>query len=108
MSVFFAGLWPIIWHLSFATLATAGLVAYALLTPVWFFPKTKVWALAGAAAVVIGTGCYLTGVSNESTRWQAKWDAAEKAAISRGDAARIGAGSADDRGVRDNQDTDIR
>ncbi len=98
-----ATLWTLVWHFGIGGAGIAGALAFAWFSPV--FKKTALWA---ALSIAIGTACYATGVVNANSYWQAKWDAAKKTAVKRGDTARVSSGSAFDRGVRDRRDTDKR
>lgn len=69
LSIFFAGLWPLIWHLSGAGLIIAAALAWA-----WFMPIGKKIALWIALAVGMTTCAYVVGTKDGGNRVQAQWD----------------------------------
>lgn len=77
------GLWPLVAHYSFAVIGVGLCLAFS-----YFSPINKQWGLWAAAIIVAGTVCYAVGVSNGESHIQAKWDAAEKAAVRKGANAR--------------------
>jgi hypothetical protein len=77
------GLWPLVVHYSFAVVGVLVCLAFSYLSPV-----NKSWGLWAAGIIVAGTVCYAVGVSNGESHIKAKWDAAEKAAVKKGAAAR--------------------
>lgn len=98
---FLAGLWPLFWHFTLGTLIIAGALAWA-----WFMPVFKKTALWVAATTFVIMTAYATGVKNENTRWEAKWDAANAAAVAMGEHARRDADRDITNGVCDPSDTD--
>lgn len=83
---FFAGWWPLVAGYSTAAIALGLCLAFA-----YFSPINKSWGLWGAAIVVVATVLYAKGVTDGKHQVQAQWDAAEKAAVAKGQAARDGA-----------------
>lgn len=98
---FLAGLWPIVWHLGIGTLIVIGALLWAWFMPV--FKKTALWVALTVSVIMIA---YSTGVKNENTRWEAKWDAANAYAISIGEHARSDADRDVTNGAKDPSDTD--
>lgn len=86
------GLAPLVAHYSFAVIGVGLCLAFS-----YFSPINKSWGLWGAAIIVAGTICYAVGVSNGEGHIQAKWDAAEKAAVKKGTDARTSAERAVER-----------
>lgn len=70
LSVLFAGLWPMLWHLS-----GAGLIIAVCLGVAWFLPPLRSIALWCALAVFATTSAYIVGVKDGEHRVQAQWDA---------------------------------
>jgi hypothetical protein len=70
LSILFAGLAPLIWHLSGAALIIAAALAWA-----WFMPIFRKEALMIAAAVALTTTAYAVGVTDGGHRVKAQWDA---------------------------------
>jgi hypothetical protein len=91
------GLWPLVWHYSAATIVVAACLAVFIFSAALaaevpliqpFLGVIRRWALVVAVIVAAGTFCYAVGVSNGESHIQAKWDAAEAAAVKKGTAAR--------------------
>jgi len=108
MTVFFAGLWPIIAKFGIAGTAVAGLLAFA-----WFSPLFKKTALTIAACLICTTAAYTIGVHDEYKRGLAQWNAAIDAEQAAGEKIRANAerdvrpeppsGLQDDRWNRDSK-----
>ncbi len=96
-----ATLWTLVWHFGIGGVGIAGALAFAWFSPV--FKKTALWV---ALSIALVLGSYATGVVNENSYWQAKWDAAQVKAVKRGTTARARAGADAASGVRDDRDTD--
>lgn len=83
LMVHLAGIWPLVGYFGAGSAVLAGLVAAAIFSPM--FKKEFAWA----AGVV---GCFMIaftmGVVNGERRIQARWAAAEKAAMEQADKAR--------------------
>lgn len=82
LSYFFNTLWPLVWH--FGT--GVGVIIIGVL--VWWFTPFRATGLAIAAGAAIFLVSFSVGVKDGSDRVQAKWDAAEQAALKRGQDAR--------------------
>lgn len=80
------GLWPLVVHYSYAVIGVGLCFAFSYLSPI-----NKQWGLWAAAIIVAGTVCYAVGVSNGQSHIQAKWDAANAAAVKKGTTARAAA-----------------
>lgn len=86
------GIMPLVAHYSFAVIGVGLCLAFS-----YFSPINKQWGLWAAAIIIAGTVCYAVGVSNGESHIQAKWDAANAAAVRKGQAARSDAERAVDK-----------
>jgi hypothetical protein len=77
------------WLVSWLTWLGIGLVPFAAAAAViWFVPPLRKWAILAAIGWGLAFGGYTYGDINGAARIKAEWEAAEKRAIERGDAAR--------------------
>lgn len=84
LHVSFAGLWPLVWHFGLA-----GILIAVCGAGVYFAPtiKSKLWFVAIGAIIGGGALLILAGVTLGEKRVRAQWDAANAAAIERGNQA---------------------
>jgi hypothetical protein len=66
IELFLAGLWPLIWHMSAATLAMIACAAVA-----WFSPGLRNIAIYAGVTIFLTTTAYVVGVTDEKRRWDA-------------------------------------
>lgn len=84
LHVSFAGLWPLVWHFGLA-----GLLLAVCGAGVYFAPtiKSKLWFVAIGAIIATFSVAVAIGASLGEKRVRAQWDAANTAAIERGNQA---------------------
>ena len=101
ISVFFAGLWPLVWH--YGTGVGIIIIAVAVW---WFSPLETIKKAAAIVAIITGAGLFgmTIGVKDANSRCNARWEASEKAAVSRSEAARSRAIRDTTRGLRNWRD----
>jgi hypothetical protein len=78
ITVFFAGLWGVLWHL-------LGYFALCALGVAWFIfsPFQKTWGLVFAGVVALGLLSFASGVSTEKARCNAQIVTMQKATVKR-------------------------